>query len=308
MPRSGAATIVREPPSMSRFLLRLGLLAWPLAGLLQAAVAAPTPPETLRPPPGWPLRWSDEFDVDGPPDPDKWANDTHHNREGWPNHESQYYAPAGTDNAVVRDGILRITARREELPDAPDWGGQHYTSARLMTRGLAEWTGGFFEARARLPCGAGTWPAIWTLGSQGDWPANGEIDLMEQPGFWPGRILSTLHTAAGSGAHGVGARVWLPDACEVFHRYQMLWTDQEIRIGVDGFEHLVYPRLDVGDAGARRAWPFDRPQYLLLNVALGGSLGGAIDDAVLPATLEVDYVRVWQPAPVAERRDPPADP
>ena len=272
------------------------LLASSLAALAGAASAAdaPPPPETLKPPPGWQLVWSDEFDVDGPPDPKKWSFDTAFNQKGWFNHEQQYYAGPGSDNAVVRDGRLLLTARQETRSAAPDWGGQKYTSARLLTRGLAEWTTGFFEIRARLPCGLGTWPAIWMLGTHGDWPANGELDIMEHIGRNPGRIMSTVHTPAGSGAHAVGSVVTVPDACAAFHRYQMLWTDSDVFFGIDGVNNLRYPRLDVGAAATSRAWPFDGPQFLLLNIAIGGDLGGPVDDSVFPVTMEVDYVRVWQ--------------
>jgi len=264
-----------------------------LAGFA-AAADAPPPPETLKPPPGWQLVWNDEFDVDGLPDPKKWGHDTAFNQKGWFNHEQQYYSSPRADNAVVRDGKLVITARKETRAAAGDWGGQRYTSARLLTRGLAEWTTGFFEVRAKLPCGLGTWPAIWMLGVHGEWPANGELDIMEHIGRNPGRVMSTIHTPAGSGAHGVGAVVTLPDACSAFHRYQMLWTERDITFGIDGVNTLTYPRLDVGAAGAARAWPFDGPQFLLLNLAIGGDLGGPIDDSIFPVTMEVDYVRVWQ--------------
>ena len=272
------------------------LLTASLATLAGAAAAAnaPTPPETLKPPPGWQLVWSDEFDVDGLPDPKKWGYDTTFNQKGWFNHEQQYYSGPRAENAVVRDGRLVITARKETRSAAIDWGGQRYTSARLFTRGLAEWTTGFFEIRARLPCGLGTWPAIWMLGTHGDWPANGELDIMEHIGRNPGRVMSTIHTPAGSGAHGVGSAVSVPDACDAFHRYQMLWTERDITFGVDGVNNLTYPRLDVGAAGAARAWPFDGPQFLLLNIAIGGDLGGTVDDSIFPVTMEVDYVRVWQ--------------
>ena len=281
--------------------LRAALLALSLAGAacIAAAADAPPPAESLKPPAGWQLAWSDEFDVDGLPDPKKWGNDTTFNKTGWFNHEQQYYSAPRAENAVVRDGKLLITARRETRSAALDFGGQRYTSARLLTRGLAEWTYGFFEIRARLPCGLGTWPAIWMLGSRGDWPANGELDIMEHIGRWPGRVLSTIHTPAGSGAHGVGAAVTVPDSCSAFHRYQMLWTERDITFGIDGVNSLTYPRLDVGAAGAARAWPFDAPQFLLLNVAIGGDLGGPVDDGIFPVTMEVDYVRVYQ-APKAK--------
>ncbi len=267
-----------------------------LSGAAALAADAPPPAERLKPPAGWEITWRDEFDVDGLPDPKKWSNDTYFNKPGWFNHEQQYYAGPRAENAVVSNGRLLITARKESLSTAPDWGGQKYTSARLLTRGLGEWTYGFFEIRAKLPCGLGTWPAIWMLGTKGDWPSNGELDIMEHIGRDPGRVMSTVHTLAGSGAHGVGAAVTEPDSCGAFHRYQMLWTERDIKFGIDGVEHLTYPRLDVGADGAKRAWPFDAPQFLLLNVAIGGDLGGPVDDAIFPVTMEVDYVRVWQAA------------
>ena len=147
-------------------------------------------------PTGYRLVWSDEFSVDGLPDPTKWDNDTGRNREGWYNNERQYYAAHRERNAVVRQGTLRITARRESLKDQPDWGGQPYTSARLITRGKADWTYGYFEIRARMPCGKGTWPALWLVGSGGRWPEDGELDIMEHVGSNPTRVSSALHTQA----------------------------------------------------------------------------------------------------------------
>jgi beta-glucanase (GH16 family) len=187
---------------------------------------------------------------------------------------------------------LRITARREELRSAADWGGQRYTSARLVTRGKATWTYGFFEVRARLPCGVGTWPAIWTLGSGGVWPDDGEIDLMEQVGSNPSRVFSTVHTRV-SGGTGTGGEIQLPDACTAFHDYQLHWTSDALVLGVDGRQVYRYDNPRTG----RDRWPFDAPQYLLLNIAIGGVLGGTVDDRIFPRTLEVDYVRVYQRVP-----------
>jgi beta-glucanase (GH16 family) len=280
--------------------LALAALALPTLPARAADTAVPPPAPTLVVPAGWQLAWADEFDVDGLPDPHKWAYDTFMNKQGWFNHELEYYASARARNAEVRDGKLLITARREALAKAADWGGQHYTSARLITRGLAEWTYGFFETRAKLPCAPGTWPAIWMLGVKGEWPDNGEIDIMEHIGRAPGRVGSTLHMRAGYGDHGVNGMTTMPDACGTFHRYQMLWTDRHIVFGIDGVDHLTYPRLDTGPGSdPKRAWPFDAPQFFLLNLAVGGDLGGPVDDAALPATLEVDYVRVWQAPPSA---------
>lgn len=269
-----------------------------LCALALAAAAAGAWAEddaaAFAPPAGYRLVWADEFDTDGLPNPRKWLHDTVRNREGWHNRELQYYAHAGEGNAVVRGGRLLITARRETPAAARDWGGQHYTSARLITRGLGEWTYGFVEVSARLPCGRGSWPAIWTLGSGGRWPEDGELDIMEHVGRRPDRVSSAVHTQAGHGDHGLSALHPLPTACSAFHRYQMHWTPEGVSFGVDGFEHLYFPRL----AGGNTVWPFDRPQFLLLNLAIGGHLGGAVDDAAFPLTMEVDYVRVWQ-APAA---------
>lgn len=265
------------------------LLALPAAAAL-ATASAPAIADTLSVPPAYHLVWSDEFDTPGLPDDTKWTFDTVRNREGWYNEEKQYYSARGPENAVVENGRLVITARKEERRGAPDWGGQRYTSARLHTRGKGEWTYGFFEVRAKLPCGRGTWPAIWMLGSGGHWPDDGELDIMEHVGRDPQRVLSTVHMAAGHGSNGVGASALAPDACTGFHRYQLHWTPDDVVFGVDGFAFLRYPKLSVGP----RAWPFDKPQYLLLNLALGGFLGGEVDDAIFPARMEVEYVRVYQ--------------
>jgi endoglucanase len=244
----------------------------------------------LEVPAGWRSVWSDGFDRAGLPDARKWDHDTERNREGWWNHERQYYARARLENTRVQGGRLQLVARKESLSDQPDWGGQTYSSARLVTRGKAAWTYGFFEVRAKLPCGRGTWPAIWMLGTGGQWPDDGELDILEQVGQRPDRVFSTVHTKAGHGGHGSGAETIRSDACSAFHSYQMLWTKDEIRFGIDGEQHYRY--ANEGSGAAR--WPFDRPQYLILNIALGGDLGGEIDDAALPVTMEVDHVRVWQ--------------
>jgi beta-glucanase (GH16 family) len=236
------------------------------------------------------LAWSDEFVSNGLPDASNWGYDTGRNKAGWHNHELQYYSQGRLANSQVRDGKLIITARKEELSAQADWGGQSYSSARLITAGKTEWTYGFFEIRAKLPCGKGTWPAIWMLGSQGDWPAGGELDIMEQVGSSPTRVFSTVHTTSGSGANGVGNAVQVTDACETFHNYQMDWTAQQIRFGVDGKTHAIFRNSGSG----HDQWPFDLPQFLILNLAIGGDLGGAVDDTIFPVRMEVDYVRVYQ--------------
>ena len=259
-----------------------------------SAPAPAAPPVAAGPAPaGYQLVWADEFSTDGLPDATRWAYDTERNRLGWYNNELQYYAAARTENTVVTGGRLRITARLESLSSAGDWGGQRYTSARLITRGKAAWTYGFFEIRAKLPCGRGTWPAIWMLGTGGVWPDDGEIDIMEQVGSNASRVFGTVHTRAGSGGNSIGAATQVPDACTAFHDYQLHWTANEIAIGVDGVVYFRYANPGTG----RDRWPFNAAQYLLLNVAIGGVLGGTVDDTIFPVTMEIDHVRVYQAPP-----------
>ena len=252
--------------------------------------AAATETKVLSKPANYNLVWADEFSSDGFPDASKWLHETGRNKEGWYNNEKQYYSGPRLENAQVRDGLLRITARKESRSDQSDWGGQTYSSTRLATLGRRDWTYGFFDIRAKLPCGKGTWPAIWMVGSQGDWPAGGEIDIMEWVGSRPDRVFSTVHTAAGSGGNGRGADTAIADACKAFHNYQMHWTAKEISFAVDGRVHFSY--LNPGTGAA--AWPFDAPQFMILNVAIGGDLGGPVDDSIFPVQMEIDYVRVYQ--------------
>jgi len=249
-------------------------------------------------PAGFRLAWSDEFDVDGLPDGAKWDYDVDRNAAGWHNNELQYYAKARAENSRVENGQLVITARREDLSTLgfPDWGAQRYSSARLVTRGKASWTYGFVEVRAKLPCGTGTWPAIWTLSTppQAAWPDDGEIDIMEHVGFDPGVVHGTVHTGAFNHSRGNqrSATTTVADACTQFHRYQLHWTPTRIAIGIDDRNYYQYSNDGSGNA----EWPFDSPQYLILNIAVGGDWGGqmGVDDAVFPVRLEVDYVRVYQ--------------
>jgi beta-glucanase (GH16 family) len=277
------------------FQCRLALAALGLAAGCASAVAPVSPLPRGGVPAGWKLAWADEFSVDGLPDPAKWDYDTGANKTGWYNRELQYYARARLENSRVADGKLVIAARREKMSSARDYGGQAYTSARLLTRGLAQWTYGFVEVRAKLPCGLGTWPAIWMLGTDGgDWPAMGEIDIMEHVGRKPGEVLGTVHTTAYNHAINTqkGDALMVPDACIAFHNYQLTWTADSILIGVDDKNFFRFANPKDGD---RRKWPFDSPQYLILNVAVGGDLGGPVDDAIFPVQMEIDYVRVYKP-------------
>lgn len=228
----------------------------------------------------------------GLPDTASWDYDAERNVAGWFDNERRYYARARVENSRVAGGKLLITARHEDLVGASDWGGQHDTSAGPITRGRAASTCGFFDVRAKLPCGAGTWPAIWTPGSQGRWPEDGEPDIMEQVRSDASRIFGTVHTLQ-SGGPGTGGAVQLADACTQFHSCQLTWTAQDIRFAVDGAEYYRYVKPNTGLAN----WPFDAPQYLLLKIAIGGDSGSTIDDSIFPVTMAIDYVRVHQAPP-----------
>jgi beta-glucanase (GH16 family) len=250
-------------------------------------------PPAFTPQDGYTLVWSDEFNTGAMPDPGKWGYDTDRNEAGWWNHEAQYYAFARPENSRIEDGRLIIEARRDDVSGFADYGGQRYSSARLITRGRAEWTYGFFDIRARLPCGRGHWPAIWMLGT-GQWPDTGEIDIMESVGFTPTKVYGTVHSRHSVDTHSLGGgEAEVPTLCTEFHNYQLDWRPDGMTWYVDGqpFHSVDKP----SDADWKR-WPFDGPQYLLLNVAVGGAWGGqqGIDDNAFPARMEVDYVRVYQ--------------
>ncbi|RZA04638.1 MAG: glycoside hydrolase family 16 protein [Moraxellaceae bacterium] len=240
-------------------------------------------------PAGYKLVWADEFDKNGLPDSTKWVYDTEANATGWYNNEKQYYAVRNLDYSEVKDGKLTITARKTALTSEPDYGGQAYTSARLITNGKATWTYGYYETRAKLPCGKGSWPAIWMLGL-GEWPASGEIDIMEQVGSNPTSIEGTIWTLAQVGTHGDGGTIRINDACSVFHNYQLTWTPESLVIAIDNKPYHTYKNSGNGPS----VWPFDKPMYFLLNLALGGDMGGPIDDSIFPIKYEIEYVRVYQ--------------
>lgn len=232
--------------------------------------------------------FADEFDGRAV-DRARWRFDTSRNKAGWHNHELQYYRPR---DARVRAGRLVIEARREAPRRAPDWGGQAYTSVKLVSRRALGF--GFYEIRARLPCGRGIWPAIWMLPATGTWPQQGEIDIMEMVGFDPHVVHATLHTGAYNHRLGTqrGAETRVPTSCTAFHRYQLDWRPGSITIGVDD---RAYLRVADDRPGGVAAWPFVRPYQLILNVAVGGDWGGkqGVDDRAFPQAMAVDYVRHW---------------
>ena len=253
-------------------------------------------PTYVDPPDPSHLVWSDEFDGPGGslPDPARWTYDVGTGNWGWGNGELQYYTEADPANASVEGGILSIRAVRREKD------GAEYTSARLVTRELGDWTYGRFLIRARLDrcSGLGTWPAIWMLPTDrtyGGWPSSGEIDIMEMVGYEPGVVHGTVHTEAYN--HGLGTQVGSRTAVELegWHVYEVIWTPNRVDFVVDGRKYHEFARVA---SGTYREWPFDRRFHLLLNVAVGGQWGGAmgVDPGAFEGdgqVMEVDWVRVY---------------
>jgi len=250
---------------------------------------------------GWRLVWADEFLVDGHPDAAKWGYDIGRGSWGWGNNEAQYYTDR-LENARVENGRLVIEARRESF------GGADYTSARLVTRHKGDWRYGRVEVRAKMPHGRGTWPAIWMLPTDwvyGGWPASGEIDIMEHVGYDHGVIHGTIHTALYNHMLGThkGGSIIRADLDTVFHTYAIEWDEESIVWFVDDTQYFRFDREPDKGSGA---WPYDQRFHLLLNIAIGGTWGGAqgIDNSIFPQTMEVEHVRVYErvtaepPAPV----------
>lgn len=234
--------------------------------------------------------WEDNFDATGTPDPAKWSYDV--GGSGWGNDELQYYTNSG--NARTENGNLVIEAKRENNS------GLEYTSARLVTKGKGDFLYGRIEVRAKLPKGRGTWPAIWMLSTDeqyGTWPASGEIDIMEHVGYDPNKIHASIHTTAYNHIRNTQktAEKIIPDATDAFHIYRTDWTPYAIRTYIDGEMYFEF----INEGNGYTVWPFDKKQHLLLNIAVGGSWGGVqgVDNAIFPATMEVDYVRVYNLIP-----------
>lgn len=225
------------------------------------------------------LIWSDEFNIDGAPDPANWTMELG-NEGGWGNEELQYYR---AENAIVEGGFLKITAKAE------NFSGFNYTSARMKTQDKFDFTYGMVEIRAKLPTGGGTWPALWMLGANFPsvgWPASGEIDIMEHVGNSQDVIHGTLHFPGNSGGNGVGGSTTVSGVSSEFHIYAMKWTPERIRFYVDGVEFFTFVNTP--------ATPFHNDFFLIFNVAMGGTFGGNVEDGFTQSTMEVDYVKVYQ--------------
>lgn len=238
------------------------------------------------------LIWSDEFEGDrllG----ENWKIQT--GQHGWGNNELQNYV--ANDNVEVSNGTLKITAKKvgkgQKIGD--------YTAARLNS--TREFMYGRMEIRAKLPehKGNGLWPAIWMLGNDLEtegWPQCGEIDIMEYVSYQPNNVHMTIHSTANNHVDGTEATsgpLALESAEEAFHTYGLLWSEEYLKFYIDDIDNIKFvfqrPKRYTSDN-----WPFSKPFYLLMNIAVGGNWGGkqGVDDSVFPAVMEVDFVRVYQ--------------
>ena len=247
----------------------------------------------------WKLVWSDEFNKPGLPDQKKWTYEVGYIR----NNEAQYYTKDRRENGRIDGGHLIIEARKDSLSLTDKSRLRkgrttaNITAASLTTKGKKTLTYGKVEVRAKLPAGRGVWPAIWMLGTnikQVGWPACGEIDIMEFVGHNPGVIHANLHTRGFNHikGNGRGHYIKIPDASTKFHVYSMEWTKERIRCFVDGKCYFAC----VNDGQGVDSWPFDKSQYLILNLAIGGSWGGekGIDEKIFPQQFLIDYVRIYE--------------
>jgi hypothetical protein len=244
-------------------------------------------------PAGYSLVWQDEFNEARPapgkaalPNTSRWWYET--GAGGWGNNELQNYiaAVSGKDScAMIADGALKIIARKS---------GTQVLSVRMNSS--QSWTYGYFEARMKLPVGKGTWPAFWMLPKNFKaWPDDGEIDIMEEVGYRPNYVSSSIHCKAYY--HSIGtqktAETYIATAQTDYHVYAVEWTAESIKGFADG---KLYFEFRNDGKNNKDTWPFYDPFYLKLNLAWGGNWGGAqgVDESVLPAVYEIDYVRVYQ--------------
>lgn len=241
------------------------------------------------------LIWSDEFNINGAPDPQNWTYDLGAGEGGWGNREIQFYRNV-SENVRVEDGNLVINAIKN---NAGQW-----TSARVKSQGRQSFQYGRVEFRAKLPIGSGTWPALWLLGdniTQVGWPSCGEIDVMEHVGKDPGKIHGSLHSPSSFGNTQNTGSTNINTFASEFHLYSVDWTPQSMTFKVDDIAYYVYAPNPKNNEN----WPFDQPFFLIMNIAMGGNFGsdpqyesGDLRNGVDPnlsfAEMLVDYVRVYQ--------------
>ncbi len=244
----------------------------------------------------WQLTFRDEFDGPErqPPDPGAWVHDV--GGAGWGNDQLEYDTDRVENVSLDGAGHLRITARRE------DFGQRLYTSARITTRGRFAQAYGHFEARMRLPAGAGLWPAFWLLGNDIEavgWPACGELDVMEFRGQLPSTVSAAVHGpgySAGDALHGDFEKAQSESSfSDDFHTFALDWDRESVRMSVDS---KVYFQANASQLGPEQRWVFDHDFFIILNLAVGGRfLGPPDENTVFPQSVLVDYVRAYQRTP-----------
>lgn len=248
--------------------------------------------------PQWELKWAEEFDTEGAPDPAKWTYEDGFVR----NNELQLYTNR-RENSRIENGVLVIEGRKEKMANpnfkagSTSWQEKEFathTSAAVTTQGRQSFLYGRIEVRAKLPQGKGVWPAIWTLGdniTQIGWPRCGEIDIMEFVGKEPNHVHGTTHFSVEGKHASSGKALDVDKPFDEFHIYAVEWTSERIEFF---FDQTKVHSFDIKDAGANADEAFRKPHYLLLNLALGGDWGGEMDDSALPQKFLVDYVRYYQ--------------
>ncbi|KAF0226479.1 MAG: glycoside hydrolase [Erysipelotrichaceae bacterium] len=233
----------------------------------------------------WKLVFEDDFSKQTQLDLSHWTIDV--GDHGGGNKESQYYTE-GMHNLSFEDGALHFEGRKEKYKT------REYTSAKIWTKGKLDWMYGRFEICAKVPTGTGTWPAIWTLGTAlpGEkWPDMGEIDIMEHVGRDQNEVHFSLHSKLYNHRAKQYATVHtqIPEVSETYKTYVLEWDAEKLSFLVDDQRLATFMKADYPDS-----WPFNRPHYLILNLALGGGWGGPIDDECLPQRLSIRSVRVYQ--------------
>ena len=235
------------------------------------------------------LVWADEFNVDGYPSSAIWTPEIGNGSWGWGNNEKQYYTNS-INNAKVSNGVLSITAIKENI------GGFNYSSARLKTAKKVDFKYGYLEASIKLPSTGGAWPAFWLMPTNsvyGSWPSSGEIDIMEYQSNNHDYYFGTAHTQNNHGSGITSGRLKGEGLETSFHKYALEWTPDYIKWYFDDVLYHTYtnPKRPIDN---QNDWPFDQEFYFILNVAVGGTLGGTIANDFKTATMEVDYVRIYQ--------------
>lgn len=246
------------------------------------------------------LVWSEEFNTNGPPDPQKWKFESGFVR----NEEAQWYQ---SENAMCEGGNLVITGKKERksnpryIPGSTDWRTKRefidYTSASVVMQEAHAFKYGKIEVRAKIDAQTGLWPAIWTLGADGEWPSNGEVDIME---YYGDKILANFAYASATrwqaiwdGANksltSLGGTLWASQ----FHVWTLEWDENLMRILLDGeLMNSIDLSTSINKSDGKN--PFRQPHYLLLNLAMGGTSGGSLASTVLPSKYMIDYVRIYQ--------------